>query len=615
MRAVVVPVLLSLALSARAADVAKLLADAEAIRAADKVHSRQLLNEAERALAASPQPLLIAQAQLLECRWADDPPTAYRAVETGLAAADRAKSLSLRAKLVFCRARALQFGGRVDEAEREYESAAAFAARAHEPSVQAGALISRGELQYQRGAMADALTNIQAGYRISERIGDERSRLEALSGIANVYADSNVGQYDRAIEYYRQLLAAYQKLGARSDVADTLFNIGSTLEVMGNYAASEANYRRALAEFKALKQPSDVAYTERAIGSAVMKQGRAAESLPHFNAALAYYERKGDAGNTAYVLQFRGFAYRRLGRANEALQDLAFARRYFEAEKLTRFLERNAEETALVYESLGDWRNAYEARRRQGALQQELASARRDELSSRLRVEFDAEKKEQENRSLARENALRAAALRESQRSQTLQRAVIALTALLATALALLFWRQVTNTRRVRAMALTDELTRLPNRRHILTSAGMVFAEAKRQQKAATVIVFDIDRFKRINDTYGHAAGDVVLKGVAHTCRMTLRPNDQVGRIGGEEFLVVLHDTTAQQAAEIAERLRAAVEQIDFSTIAPDLRVTISLGVHRSADYDLTSAIAMADALLYRAKEGGRNRVELATAS
>src|SRR6185369_9794974 len=101
---------------------------------------------------------------------------------------------------------------------------------------------------------------------------------------------------------------------------------------------------------------------------------------------------------------------------------------------------------------------------------------RRDELSSRLRVEFDAEKKDQENRALARENALRTTALQEARRRQDLQRIVIVLTALLAVALALLFWRQVVNTRRMRAMALTDELTRLPNRRHILAVADLAFA-------------------------------------------------------------------------------------------------------------------------------------------
>jgi diguanylate cyclase (GGDEF)-like protein len=341
-----------------------------------------------------------------------------------------------------------------------------------------------------------------------------------------------------------------------------------------------------------------------------MKQGRASEALPHFDAALAFFEAARDASNVAFVKQFRGYAFSRMGRSGEALRDLAAARQYYEEEKNLRFLERNTDETARVYERLGDWRNAYAFRKRNAALQQELAASRRDELSSRLRVEFEAEKKERENRALARENSLRAAALRQAQRNQTLQLAVIALTALLAVALALLFWRQVANTRRMRTMAMTDELTRLPNRRHILAAAEIAFAEARRNGRPAALMVLDIDRFKRINDTYGHAAGDEVLKRVARACRLALRPADQLGRIGGEEFLVVLHEAAEpQHAGGVAERLRAAVEQLDVSSIAPGLRITISLGVCVT-NGDVNAAVADADVLLYRAKENGRNRVE-----
>ena len=342
-----------------------------------------------------------------------------------------------------------------------------------------------------------------------------------------------------------------------------------------------------------------------------MKQGRASEALPLLDESVAYYERAHDAENLASARQSRGMAYRRLGRLPEALGELESARRYFEQEKNVRFLEKNAEEVALAYAQLGDWQKAYDASARHAALDQTLAATRRDEISSRLRVAFDTEKKEQENRALARENGLRATALREAERSRKLQIVVSALIALLAATMAILFWRQVVNTRRMRSMAMTDELTRLPNRRHILAASEIAFDAAKREGRTAAVIVLDIDRFKRINDTLGHATGDAVLRSVARTCRVALRADDLIGRIGGEEFLVVLHSATAQQAHEIAERLRAAVERLDLTSIAPDLRVTISLGVRVANDYDSSAAIAAADSMLYRAKESGRNRVEM----
>jgi diguanylate cyclase (GGDEF)-like protein len=587
----------------------RILDEAERIRASDKPRARQLLDEVEREKVADPA--IVAREQLLECKWADDPPTAYRAVEIGLSAAERAKSVGLRAKLLDCRAGVLIADGKGVAAEQEYVGVVALARQVRDRSLEAEAVGNIGYLQYNRGAMADALSNLQMSYRLCAQLGDEKGRLDALSEIANVYADAHVAQYDRAIEYYHQLLGEYEKHGQPSDIADTLFNIGSTLEVKGDFVAAALHYRRALTTFQKLGRAKDVAFTKRALGSALMKQGKASEALPQLDEAVGFYERTHDAENIATAHQFRGMAYRRLGRLPEALSELASARRFFEQEKNVRFLEKNTEETALVYAQLGDWRKAYDASARHAVLEQTLATTRRDELASRLRVSFDSEKKDRENRALARENALRATALREAERRRKLQIVVSVLIALLAAAMAILFWRQVVNTRRMRAMAMTDELTRLPNRRHILTAAAIAFDTAKREGSPAAIIVLDIDRFKRINDAAGHAAGDAVLQSVARACRLALRPDDQIGRIGGEEFLVVLHSATAQQAREIAERLRVAVERLDLSSIASDLHITISLGVWVGTHYDTRAAIASADSMLYRAKESGRNRVEM----
>ena len=599
---------------AGATDAARLQAmldEADRIRKDDKPKARQLLDAVEHDAAAQADPALVAGTQLLECKWADSPPEALRAAERGLAAAEKAKSVGLRAKLMGCHATTLVAEGKEAAAEQEYITVAALARQTHDLHLEAEAIGNIGYLQYNRGAMADALASLQNAYRMSAQLGDQKGRLEALSNIANVYADTHVAQYDRAIEYYRQLLGEYEKHGQPSDMADTTFNIGSTFSMKGDFGAAELYFRRALTMFEKLGRQDDIAFTKRALGLALMKQGRAAEALKLVDAALAHYEQIHDGANAATARQYRGMACRRLGRLVEALDELGSARRFFEQEHNARYLEKNAEEMALAYAQLGDWRNAYETSVRLTAIQQTLAATRRDEQSSQLRVAFDAEKKEQENRALARENALRATALHEAERSRTLQIIVSALIALLAIVLGILFWRQVVNTRRMRSMALTDELTRLPNRRHILAVADIAFDAAKREGRAAAVIVLDIDRFKRINDTWGHAAGDAVLQSVARTCRLELRPGDQIGRIGGEEFLVVLHSATGEQAREIAERLRQAVERLDFTTIAPDLGVTISLGVWAANEYDSSAAIAAADSMLYRAKERGRNRVEM----
>lgn len=162
----------------------------------------------------------------------------------------------------------------------------------------------------------------------------------------------------------------------------------------------------------------------------------------------------------------------------------------------------------------------------------------------------------------------------------------------------------------LRRRSNTDALTRLPNRRAILSSLGKAFQAYRRAGSPFSVVVIDIDHFKRVNDTWGHAAGDQVLVSVATTMNQTLRASDSLARFGGEEFLVHLPHTTEDEAVALAERMRRAVAHPPMGKAAP-LDVTISLGVSvvYPDDATLDEVIARADKALYAAKHQGRNRV------
>jgi diguanylate cyclase (GGDEF)-like protein len=159
-------------------------------------------------------------------------------------------------------------------------------------------------------------------------------------------------------------------------------------------------------------------------------------------------------------------------------------------------------------------------------------------------------------------------------------------------------------------MAVTDGLTGLANRKHLDTFLVDEIARARRHARPLSVLMFDIDHFKGVNDTYGHLTGDSVLRGVASILEKRLRPNDRLGRYGGEEFCAVLPETPAASAARIAEELRALVEEHAFVSDDREVRITISIGCATLRDdmhvHDLYRA---ADEMLYKAKREGRNRV------
>ena len=166
----------------------------------------------------------------------------------------------------------------------------------------------------------------------------------------------------------------------------------------------------------------------------------------------------------------------------------------------------------------------------------------------------------------------------------------------------------------LRSQATHDALTGLWNRRAIFDLLARETARTKRGGKPFSVILADIDHFKRVNDTYGHVAGDAVLREVAERMRAAVRPYDDVGRYGGEEFLAILTECSQAEAANVAERMRAQIAGEPVAIPQGTISVTISLGVATAAapqDADGTATVRSADAALYRAKEAGRNRVQV----
>lgn len=160
----------------------------------------------------------------------------------------------------------------------------------------------------------------------------------------------------------------------------------------------------------------------------------------------------------------------------------------------------------------------------------------------------------------------------------------------------------------IRQLAIRDELTGLHNRRHV---AELLHKEAHRRVRSGrplTLALLDLDHFKRINDTYGHAQGDVVLRSFAACASAALRDTDTLGRWGGEEFIVMLPETDADTALAVLDRVRRRLEDVSFEAIAPALRVTFSAGVAAARPGEcMEEVVARADAAMYAAKQAGRN--------
>lgn len=204
------------------------------------------------------------------------------------------------------------------------------------------------------------------------------------------------------------------------------------------------------------------------------------------------------------------------------------------------------------------------------------------------------------------------------QQSLVMQRLSIAISVLLvlviSAAIALCVTVVYLNRQRnvMHQLMLTDELTGLYNRRHLVNAAFAALTQSERDETPLSLLLLDIDHFKHINDNYGHPTGDEVLRQMSQILRQHSRPSDTLARIGGEEFCLLMPNTSTHDALQVADRLRHEVEANELSGLPLDANPTISIGVTTGAGGALSfeQLYSLADQALYQAKSLGRNRVE-----
>ena len=239
-----------------------------------------------------------------------------------------------------------------------------------------------------------------------------------------------------------------------------------------------------------------------------------------------------------------------------------------------------------------------------------LADVKSRELAYQIVQEENVQKSQQISL-LNRKNALLQLQQQIDQQSAQNSRLYMLLFALLAASIG--YWAYKTKRMQisVKRMAETDALTGVCNRHHFTVLAEKTLVKSTTTSKPAALVMFDLDHFKSVNDSYGHSTGDWVLRQVAEACGYFCRRIDHLGRIGGEEFAILLDGCDLKSATRVAEDCRVRISRIDSSETGYTFPITASFGVSSIAGsgYDLDKLLSHADQMLYRAKREGRNRV------
>lgn len=570
---------------------------------------RRLAEQALERARAEPDADLELRALLVLCEhYAErEHTTAQALLARASALLPRAKRGSLRAGMLSCEGEIQEALGENAKALATYERAVSVAEAEGDEEMLANAAYLRGWLRGVLGDYALGLIDLRRAMALYEKLALPEHARTAVNGIATVY--NRMGDYAQAQHYYEQTLKAQLAAGTQREAIVTLYNIGRTRENLRQWDGARNDFATALEMSRRLGYARGEAYALRGLASVDNAQGNARLALQRLEEAQRLHARLPDARLRAQIELQRGIALRLLKRYGESVAALNNALAVFRGADSLAELSATHAALADTYAEMGDWRAAYDHQRRLKEGADRLHARQIDQRVASLKVEFDTAAKDKENALLLREKAATEAALEQQRRAGRLQAVVIALAALLASLLAILALRHRRTSRQMRALAMTDELTGLSNRRHLLTQlTGMI---DKAGAPPCALLIADLDHFKPINDAYGHLIGDEVLKAVAVALKGAVREPVLLGRLGGEEFLVVLPGSDLEAARHAGERIREAVAAIDARRWFKHRTLTISVGVTvaQPGVDTVSGALKRADEALYAAKAAGRNCV------
>jgi diguanylate cyclase len=519
-----------------------------------------------------------------------------------LVAESGALSPELRFRLELVRLRNLALGGDFDAANAGME--ALLADRSVDPDLRLRAHTLAVNIASTAGDHPRAFARLAEGLALVPEAAAPPARLLGMAS----YLYLRVGEHQQALRYATEALAAVREDDPREHCT-MLSEYGTALTAVEHHAEAEAIRRRQIEICDRVGDPVFAADARRGFGRALLAQGRHAEALPWLREALAMFERSGFVigvqETRLRIAEAQLGAGGDIAEAEQLLQQLVPALRerksWNNLDTALRLLGDLAERKGEPGRAL---RYLREARSAAASSEQEA----RERRIAFLQVQFDTRHKEHQIALLASEAERQAAELAARQRMVWLQAAGLA-SLLLATALlVLLLRRSARDRRRYRELSEHDGLTGLLNHQHTRRLGLRVLERCQREQGAFTAVVADVDHFKQVNDRFGHAAGDAVLRNLGSLLREVFGERAVIGRTGGEEFTVLVAADSAQTHALVHALRQRIVPLVVFGR---RIDYSLSFGVCQAGERHATleDLLRAADNALYQAKRSGRNQV------
>lgn len=455
-------------------------------------------------------------------------------------------------------------------------------------------LNNHGVCHERLGEYAKALQFYYRSLGVKQAENNRRGEAFTLHNIATIFA--RVDEFRRAAAYNRLSLRILKGLGDVAGVAALYIGLAESYRAFDNNKRALKFYKQAL---EAAKQASDKGMLARAclgIAHLALAQGELKHAVGNLNVALNHARRGEDTETEAEVQLAFGEVDIKAGNLEKAESRIGRALDMAKEHEFVSIAQRAHKLMAAVNEQQGQFEQAYQHLAEHQSLSEQLNALILERRMKAVSVPMELA------RSRAKADALKV-------KSVDLANANAELRQLQSENQKLLNDLE-DKAKRLERESREDPLTGLANRRRLDEALIAEWERSERFDRSLSLAAFDIDHFKQVNDRYGHATGDEVLVRLGEELAHLLRGSDLLARIGGEEFVLLLPETTLSEATALCERIREHFEGIDWSGIARDLKVTLSCGIaSKRGCSDWEGLLKVADEHLYKAKADGRNTI------
>ncbi|MCU0758896.1 MAG: GGDEF domain-containing protein [Steroidobacteraceae bacterium] len=469
----------------------------------------------------------------------------------------------------------------------------------------------RGWLRFSEGDTEGALRDLIPAYEQlrTHRLPEEQAIVAGR--LATVYVGAR--EFEQATDLLDETIAYFTETRAQARLPTAFDRLGRVYSAQGRWSDALDAFEKMRGAAERIGDGAAMAYARVRLCGVEIEEGAWEAAARHCTAAREAMARASAADREEQAILTAYQARIDLAAGNAAAA-LAGFDRALEADPaaLSRTMRSQFHRwRAGANAATGRYQAAYADLQEYLSRMQAIDALETARQIAVLRVRFATDREVRRNELLLRDNALKQERLARSQIVSRLWTAVAISAVALLAVLAVGLRKDRRHRVQLQSLAELDDLTRVPNRRRILELAAAAFVEARERRRPLALALLDVDHFKAINDTYGHATGDEVLQRLARRALELLGDRGSIGRYGGEEFLVVLPGSGLEGARPVLDALLEAAKQLPLPPELAGLRVTLSAGVAtlQVDDASVEAMVRRADAALYTAKNAGRDRV------